>query len=145
VAKEVRPTTVFQGETNFALDVVATGLYDSEWLRCSAAGVLLKGTFQEDPKSGEQFLRCIVPATWILSAAVNATPAEGATINVEVSNDGQRFSTSGLQLRLAPLGQLQGISPANGPARGGTVISITLAGLIAVNGLEPQLTCLFSE
>jgi hypothetical protein len=134
---------VFLGEENIVLDVVATGLYDSEWLRCSAAGVLLIGTFHVDPLSGEQFVRCIVPATWILSTAVGASPTEGALIDVEVANDGQRFSTSGLQLRLAALGQLQGISPANGPARGGTVIDVELAGLTAVNGLEPELACLF--
>jgi len=105
VATALRPTTVFLGEENIVLDIVATGLYNSKWLSCSVAGVLLPGTLLED--AGEQFVRCVVPSTWVVSAAAGAPPGEATFVPVEASNDGQMFSESGLELRLVASGQLQ--------------------------------------
>jgi len=143
VPSAVLPTTVFVGEQDFVVDIVAEGLYDSEWISCRVAGIVLKGTFHEDPATGTQYVRCVVPSTWLLSKAVGAPFALSAVVSVEASNDGQLFSASGLELALAGPGQLQGITPSNGPARGGTVIDIALASLPAVNDLPPELDCLF--
>ena len=139
----VEPTVVFVGEEGIVVDVFAVGLWDSEWLSCGVAGLRLSGAFHEDPDTGAQFVRCIIPSTQFLRAATGTAPGEAGAVAVEVSNDGQLYSAAGLQLLLASPEQLQGVAPSNGPARGGTVIDIALAGVVPVNAVIPQMECVF--
>jgi len=140
----VVPTTVLLGEVDIVVDVIATALWDSEWLACRVAGSLgLRGTLHENPDTGEQFVRCIIPSTQFLRAVTGAAPGEQGHVQVEIANDGQTFSTRGLEVLLARADQLRGIAPSNGPARGGTVLDLSLVDLAPVNDEVPEVVCAF--
>jgi hypothetical protein len=82
-----------------------------------------------------------------LRAATGDWAAVGTpgAVDVELSNDGQSFSSTPLQLLLTAAAQLRGLSPGNGPAEGGTVIDVELMDLAPANSVEPVIHCVFPD
>ena len=151
VPSELDPALVTVGETDVRIVVWATGLADTASLSCRVAG-LLPGSplssifiaeYAEDAVSGAASAICTIPSAQFLQAAAGlAAPAPGS-LSIELSNDGSVFSTAGLEVHFLPTDQVRGISPANGPETGATVIDVTLDALPVVNSAFPKAACEF--
>lgn len=138
----VYPSAVFIGEVDVTIQVKATGVWNTKWLSCSTNGLSLAGTYSES-SLGEQFVTCVLPSTQYLRAASGTSSVDSASIIVELSNDGQLFSSVGLEVLLTNADQVVAAVPANGPPEGGTVIDVALRDLAAVNALTPEVKCIF--
>ena len=100
----VDPATIKVGDEDFVVDVYATGLLDTPWIRCRLDGLILNGTFHSDASTGSTFARCLVPSTVYLRATTGVAEGSLASVSVEIANDAQTFSAAGLRMQVGPSG-----------------------------------------
>jgi hypothetical protein len=78
-----------------------------------------------------------VPATWLSADRVTCAspPSTPTTVVLEVSNDGETFSSDGVTVTYRAALAVLAMLPAAGPARGGTVLTLTGTGFRDTDGL----------
>ena len=78
-------------------------------------------------------LRCVTPAIWPAENA-SLTDAPSIRLRLEVSANGQQYTSDGVEFHMHPSAVLSQFTPSGGPAAGGTAIRINGFGLS--NGSE---------
>mmetsp|Transcript_28699 Transcript_28699/g.27687 ORF Transcript_28699/g.27687 Transcript_28699/m.27687 type:complete len:776 (-) Transcript_28699:2828-5155(-) len=136
----ILPGIAFMSQENVEVWLQASPIYDIFSLSCKFHDYIQFGIYYKDA-SDNTFVICTIPSyQFIVNTADNPMNSDGSFI-IEVSNNGQDFSTSGLTFKFIVIDQVTGIDPMMGPDTGGTLLSISVKDL--PYSATPQAFCDF--
>jgi len=163
--KRIDPEMMFYDSTYFDINVEASPVYNLTSLACKLHDVILPAFYLKDEKATavthpttgvvtqefKTYFRCRVPSLYFIKMSSKSNiPLDANTgiiseMALEVSLDGQKFSTGGKKFKFLENDyQFRGVSHVTGPATGGTIIDMTLNDFIISNSESPKATCLFA-